>query len=189
MVKIKRDVKNDKSFLTLKTSFQHLILTTMQDEQILETTETGEQDQEEELKQIPKIQGGKYIEGIGRRKKSTARVRLWANSNKEVMNVIVNGKNYTKFFPLMYLQKAVDAPLRKLRIFDAYKITAITKGGGIKGQAEAIRLGIARALLKLNPEWRQKFKKAGFMTRDPRGVERKKFGLRKARRAPQWHKR
>lgn len=161
----------------------------MQDEQVLETTETGEQEQEEETKQIPVIKEGKYFEGIGRRKESTARVRVWSNPDKDVMNIIVNEKNYTDYFPVLYLQKAVDAPLRKLRIFDAYKITILTKGGGSKGQAEAIRLGLARALLKLNPEWRQKFKKAGFLTRDPREVERKKFGLKKARRSPQWHKR
>lgn len=160
----------------------------MQEEE-LGTTEIEELESDEGEKQIPQIKDGKYFEAVGRRKESTARIRVWQNPNKTIMNIEVNGKNYTDYFPLLYLQKAVDAPLRKLRIFDSYKITAITKGGGSKGQAEAIRLGVSRALLKLNPEWRQKFKKAGFLTRDPREVERKKFGLRKARRAPQWHKR
>jgi small subunit ribosomal protein S9 len=161
----------------------------MQDEQVLETIETDEQEQEEETKYIPAIKEGKYLEGIGRRKESVARVRIWPNPEKVMMNIIVNDKNYTEYFPSLYLQKAVDAPLRKLRIFDAYKITILARGGGKKGQAEASRLGISRGLLKLNQEWRQKFKKAGFLIRDPRKVERKKFGLKKARRAPQWHKR
>ena len=87
------------------------------------------------------------------------------------------------------MQKIVDAPLRKLRLFKHYLVTVKVKGGGLHGQADAIKLGLARALVKLNPEWKPKLKKAGYLTRDSREVERKKYGLKKARRAPQWHKR
>lgn len=153
-------------------------------------TETAEKKKtEEEEIPLPEIPPGRYIEGIGRRKEATARVRLWANPEEEFLKIIVNEKHYKEYFKTLELQKITDAPLRKLRIMTNYQVTVKVKGGGIRGQAEAIRLGLARALVKLNPEWKAKLKKAGFLTRDPREVERKKPGLKKARRAPQWHKR
>lgn len=148
-----------------------------------------EKTKKQELVEAPKIGSGKYIEGIGRRKEATARVRIWDNETKETAPIYINGRIYTNYFPVLYLQKTVDAPLRKLRLLGHYLVTVQVKGGGLHGQADAIKLGLARALVKLNPEWRQKLKKAGFLTRDPREVERKKYGLKKARRAPQWHKR
>lgn len=141
------------------------------------------------LSEWPKIGKGKYLEGIGRRKTSSCRVRIWdQEKGKEELEIIVNGRKYTEYFPSLELIKIVDAPLRKLRT-KAYRVTVLAKGGGIRGQAEAIRLGLARALVKLNPEWKIKFKKAGYLRRDPRKVERKKYGRRKARKREQWHKR
>ncbi|MGC8981744.1 MAG: 30S ribosomal protein S9 [Minisyncoccia bacterium] len=144
---------------------------------------------EEEKIEYPKIEEGKYVEGIGRRKTAIARVRIYSNPQKEVMGIYVNDQHYTKYFPTLDLQKSADAALRKLRLFDAYIVKVLVKGGGLRGQADAIKLGLARALVKLNPEWREKLKKSGLLTRDAREVERKKYGLHKARRAPQWHKR
>lgn len=152
-------------------------------------TEEDKDEQKFEETEIVKIGVGRYIEGIGRRKTSTARVRIWDNPDKEVMAIIVNNRKYTEYFPLLDLQKSADAPLRKLRIIQGYKVTVQAKGGGLRGQADAIKLGLARALIKLNPDWRVRLKKAGLLRRDPRKVERKKYGLKKARRAPQWSKR
>jgi len=128
----------------------------------------------------------KYIETVGRRKTASARVRLFTQGKK---GIIVNGKPYTEFFPVVNLQKAVEDPMEKLKCLDKFGVTVIVKGGGPSGQAEAIRHGIARALVKLNPYFKKRLKKFGFLTRDPRMRERKKPGLKRARRAPQWSKR
>jgi len=151
-----------------------------------------QQDREEqkfEEVEVVNIGQGRYIEGIGRRKTSIARVRIWDNPDKEVMAIIVNGRKYNEYFPSLDLQKSADAPLRKLRLIQGYKVTVKAKGGGLRGQADAIKLGLARALVKLNPDWRARLKKALLLRRDSRKVERKKYGLKKARRAPQWSKR
>jgi small subunit ribosomal protein S9 len=158
------------------------------------TEEIKEKLQEEETQEVitfPKIGKDKYIEGIGRRKTAVARVRIYDASKKtKDFEIIVNGKDYKDYFSnLIEFIKIVNAPLRKLKAFGIYKVSVKVKGGGLRGQAEAIRLGLSRALVKLNPEWRPRFRKAGFLTRDPREVERKKYGLKKARKAPQWHKR
>ncbi len=154
-----------------------------------EIEEEKKTEEKEIVENVPQLEEGRYIEGIGRRKEAIARVRIWQNTTKETLPIYVNGKIYTEYFPVLYLQKIVDAPLRKLRLFKHYLVTVKVKGGGLHGQADAIKLGLARALVKLNPEWRPKLKKAGYLTRDSREVERKKYGLKKARRAPQWHKR
>jgi len=129
----------------------------------------------------------KYIEGIGRRKTATARVRL--TPAKET-SIIVNEKPLAEYFPHDSLQKNV---LSVLGVDDAgiehYSVSAKVQGSGLSAQAEAIRLGIARALVKEKQERRTVLKPLGFLKRDPRSVERKKFGLRKARRRPQWSKR
>ena len=140
---------------------------------------------------FPKIGKDRYLEGIGRRKEATARVRIYDSPRKtKDFDIKINGLDYEEYFSnLIEFRKIVNAPLRKIKALGVYKVTVLVKGGGLRGQAEAIRLGLARALVKLNPEWKPKFKKAGFLTRDPREVERKKYGLKKARKSPQWHKR
>lgn len=128
----------------------------------------------------------KYIEAVGRRKTSIARVRIWTKGDKEIL---VNEKPYNSYFPTIDLHKIIEAPLELLKLENKFKITAKVYGGGIHSQAEAIRHGLARALVKMNPDFRKKLKRAGFLTRDPRERERKKPGLKRARRAPQWSKR
>lgn len=129
----------------------------------------------------------KYTEGIGRRKTASARVRL--TPAKET-SILVNDKPLAEYFQHEALQKDV---LSVLGVEDAgiehYNVTAKVAGGGLSAQAEAVRLGIARALVKEKQERRSVLKPLGFLKRDPRSVERKKFGLRKARRRPQWSKR
>lgn len=131
------------------------------------------------------ISTGRYIETVGRRKTSIARVRLVIGGS----GIIVNGKDYKDYLKLAKLQDIVTAPLAILEIKDKHGFTVVVSGGGIFSQAEAIRHGITRALIKLDAELRKRLKKYGFITRDPRMTERKKPGLKKARKAPQWAKR
>lgn len=125
----------------------------------------------------------KYTEGIGRRKTASARVRIAPGGKKTTLTV--NGKKHDEYFKTV-VQQAMALAGAEGHVLD---ITALTKGGGLSGQAESIRLGTARALIKLDPSLRADLKKKGFLTRDSRAVERKKFGLKKARRSPQWSKR
>jgi small subunit ribosomal protein S9 len=128
-----------------------------------------------------------YVEGIGRRKTATARVRL--TPAKET-TIVINDKPLVEYFTALALQKNVQSVLEtKDAGIQDYTITAHVNGGGISSQAEAIRLGIARALVKEKAERRSPLKLLGFLKRDPRSVERKKFGLRKARKRPAWSKR
>ena len=128
----------------------------------------------------------KYIESIGRRKESVARVRLVESKSD---SITVNDKPVADFFKTEHLQKKVSEALLKSDIKQKFNITAKVNGGGISSQAESIRLGIARSLVKFNEELRKDLKKEGFLKRDPRAKERRKFGLKKARKAGQWSKR
>lgn len=140
-------------------------------------------------KETPKkpVASERYFEAVGRRKTAIARVRIFKSEDN--LSVIVNDKNLKDYFPLKKYQDIASASFKALAIKDSFKTLVKVKGGGINAQAEAIRLGSARALIILNPEWRGILKKIGYLRRDPRKVERKKFGLRKARRPQQWRKR
>ena len=127
----------------------------------------------------------KYIEAVGRRKTSTARVRIVAGSD----GIMVNSREYKEYFPTTEMQKIAEDAFRKTRPETRFGVSAHINGGGIHSQAEALRHGISRALIQFDAEFRKKLKKAGFLKRDPRVKERRKFGLKKARRAPQWPKR
>lgn len=128
----------------------------------------------------------KYIEAIGRRKTSIARVRLTPASKA---SYIVNEKPLEEYFPVVELQEKVRDSVAVSGTKEKYSVSIKVIGGGISSQAEAIRLGISRALVKEDAELRSPLKKSGFLKRDPRSVERKKFGLRKARKSVQWSKR
>lgn len=128
----------------------------------------------------------KYWEGVGRRKTGVAQVRIFSKGNKEF---IVNTKELKYYFPIVFLREIANSPLEVLSLSDKFKVLVKVSGGGINAQAEAIRHGLSRALIKFNPNFRKKLKKFGFLTRDSRMKERKKFGLKRARRAPQWQKR
>ena len=139
----------------------------------------------------PKAQGkpstpvSRYTEAVGRRKTAIARVRL-TKGNKGVFTV--GEKKLEEYFQLPQLQVLARSPLEKLDMMD-YGVTAKVVGGGIAAQAEAVRLGVARALVMIDEDLKKKLRAFGFLTRDPRAVERKKYGLKKARRSPQWAKR
>lgn len=129
---------------------------------------------------------GSYIFALGRRKTSIARVRLITTGTGVVS---VNGKPMEAYFNTFEQRNTVMSPLRTSGMETAVDVRAQVEGGGLHGQSEAVRLGISRALTELNPTYRKTLKKLGFLTRDPRSKERKKPGLKKARRAPQWSKR
>ena len=130
---------------------------------------------------------GEYYYGMGRRKTAVARVRLFPNGDG---SITVNGKNNRVYFgEREALTATVMSPLRLLDLTEAYDMTVRVAGGGSSGQAGAIRHALARALVRLNPEWKATLRKAGFLTRDPRMKERKKPGLKRARKAPQYTKR
>jgi small subunit ribosomal protein S9 len=129
---------------------------------------------------------GQYYEGLGRRKSATARVRLHVGGSG---TVIVNDKPVKDYFPRAGDAVIVAEPMRLTETEGRFDLTIKVKGGGVSGQRDAIRLGIARALLKADPELRPVLRKAGFLSRDSRAKERKKPGLKRARKAPQYTKR
>lgn len=128
----------------------------------------------------------RYFEAVGRRKTTVARVRLFTQGDK---TILVNNKPYKEYFPTLELHQIVDSAFGKMKALDKFKVTVKVKGGGIHSQAEAVRHGISRALVKFNPDFRKRLRRIGYLTRDPRMRERKKFGLKRARRGPQWSKR
>ncbi|MCD7756202.1 MAG: 30S ribosomal protein S9 [Firmicutes bacterium] len=128
----------------------------------------------------------KYYYGTGRRKSSVARVRVYENGTG---SVIINGREIDDYFGLDTLKLIVNQPLVATDLAGKVDVVVSVSGGGVSGQAGAIRHGISRALLTLNPEYRATLKAAGYLTRDPRMKERKKYGLKAARRAPQFSKR
>lgn len=125
-----------------------------------------------------------YTEAVGRRKTASARVRLVP---AKTSSMTVNGKTAGEYFPLEALVKTAFESLASTN--SAYAVSVHVSGGGHKGQATAVRHAISRALIEITPEFRKDLKQRGFLKRDPRKKERKKFGLKKARRAPQWSKR
>jgi small subunit ribosomal protein S9 len=128
----------------------------------------------------------RYFEAIGRRKTAVARVRLFTKGDKEFL---VNDKGYEAYFQTAEDRETSVASMKKMKCLDKFRVTVKVRGGGHTAQAEAVRHGTARVLVDFNNNFRKRLRKAGFLTRDARMRERKKFGLKRARRAPQWSKR
>lgn len=126
----------------------------------------------------------KYTEAVGRRKTASARVRI---TPSKTASMTVNGKSADEYFPLPGMVKTAFSPMQAVGA--TYTVTVKVAGGGHKAQADAVRHGISRAMIEVVPEQRKDLKVRGFLKRDPRAKERKKFGLKGARRAPQWSKR
>ncbi len=129
------------------------------------------------------------VQSTGRRKQAIARVRVRTSAGEGDGTITVNQRPLADYFPSETHQMILTEPLRSTELTEAYDIDATITGGGPTGQAGALRLGIARALIELDPELRPLLKKAGFLTRDAREKESKKYGLKKARKAPQYSKR
>lgn len=128
----------------------------------------------------------RFTGAVGRRKTSTASVRITPSKESEI---IVNGKEYTVYFPTEEMKALLNEPFVKAKIAQKFTVSVVAKGGGIHSQAEAVRHGISRALIGYDIELRKRLKKEGLLKRDPRAKERRKFGLKKARKAAQWSKR
>jgi small subunit ribosomal protein S9 len=127
----------------------------------------------------------KQKNGVGRRKEAVTRVFVSKGDGK----ITVNDKDYKNYFPLVYLQNQVERPFKSIDAVGKFDVKINASGGGLKGQAEAAMLGISRVLVEMNPDFRPALKAAGLLKRDPRSVERKKFGHKKARRSFQFSKR
>ena len=127
----------------------------------------------------------KQTTGVGRRKEAVTRVFI----TKGTGSITINDKDYKTYFPLVYLQNQVERPFKTIDAVGKFDVKINASGGGVKGQAEAAMLGISRILIELNPDFRPALKAAGLLKRDPRSVERKKFGHKKARRSYQFSKR
>lgn len=137
-------------------------------------------------KKITKEKGKEYFRAIGRRKTATAVVRLYKASKTTYS---INGKDFTEYFGTPELKKIITGAFETVTPAEKFEVVVTTKGGGSHAQAEAVRHGISRALVLYDAELRSGLKKAKMLKRDPRTVERKKFGLKKARKSPQWSKR
>ena len=136
----------------------------------------------------------KYFQAVGRRKESIAIVRLFTKKSTDLIEgdyalIRVNDKDYRDYFTDKNLQLIVQSPLRKLKSSNRFKATVKVSGGGMSGQADAIKHGLSRTLVLFDLNFRKKLKKSGFLTRDSRVKERRKYGLKKARKAPAWSKR
>lgn len=140
-----------------------------------------EKKQTEEKKQKKQL----YFEGIGRRKQAVARVRL----KSDMKEIIINELDYQKYFTTELMKETAVSPLKKMKVSDRFGATILVKGGGLVSQSEAVKLGFSRALIKFNVDYKNRLSRLNYLKRDPRVKERKKYGLKKARRAPQWSKR
>lgn len=132
------------------------------------------------------VKAEKYFEAVGRRKTAVARVRIFQNKEG---SMTINNRDFKAYFPLASQRIKANAPAEALKLKDKLKVIVKVNGGGSTAQAEAIRHGLSRALVVFNEEFRKMLRGLGYLTRDSRMVERKKYGLKKARRAPQWQKR
>jgi len=153
------------------------------------TAESGEDDISKEIMNSTKDSTGRpdrYLQAVGRRKTAVARVRLYTKGEKEFL---VNNKPYKQYFQTEDDRETAVASMNKMKCLDKFRVTVKVKGGGRAAQAEAIRHGTARVLVDFNQNFKKRLRKAGYLTRDARMRERKKFGLKRARRAPQWSKR
>lgn len=142
-----------------------------------------------EVTRKPLAAEGRYVYAVGRRKTAVAQVRYYADAKAETLEIVVNDRPYTEYFNTFEQREACVAPLKVVGKSEAAKISVLVSGGGLSGQADAVKLGIARALVEHDALVRPALKAEKLLTRDPRAVERKKPGLKKARRAPQWAKR
>lgn len=151
---------------------------------VIKKTKTKKRVKRKEVEKI--VKPARYFETVGRRKTAVARVRLFTQGEKVFL---INDKPYQEYFSTLELQQVASASLETMKCIDRFRVLVKVKGGGSHSQAEAVRHGIARALVKFTPGFRRRLRRVGYITRDPRMRERKKFGLKRARRAPQWQKR
>lgn len=180
-----------KKVATKKTATKKTVKTTAVKKPAVKKAVTPKVKKEEAV-QAPKVEkkaklfSGKYISTTGRRKTAIARIRLFAQGKNQI---IVNDKDYRDYFQVESAQMKVREALDKMKLEDKFDVSVLVKGGGMDSQAEAVRHGIARALVKVDETCKKRLRKEGLLTRDSRMKERKKPGLKRARKAPRWSKR
>ena len=145
--------------------------------------------EEKKVKEEKTTKQGKYFYAVGRRKTAIARVKLFLADASAQNNLVMNGRKFEEYFPISRMRDSAKAPLSQAGEGIRFNVEANVSGGGIRAQADAIKLGVARAMVVFNSELKKSLKGKGYLTRDPREVERKKPGLKKARKSPQWAKR
>lgn len=146
---------------------------------------TTKEELKKDIKETKQVKTDKYYQAVGRRKTAIARVRLYTKG----AGCVINDKELKEYFPIVSLQRIAEAPLRKMKSADRFRVEARVLGGGIHAQADAVKHGISRALVVFNSDFRKRLKRASYLTRDSRMKERRKYGLKKARKAPRWAKR
>ena len=168
----------------------------MAEEELKTTEEELEDDDVEVVFEEEALGNGpeKYFESTGRRKRAVARVRLFTKKTTDEVPepralITINEKPYFEYFDDPYHMEVVESPFKKLKSMTRFKANVKVEGGGLAGQADAIQVGLAKALVLFDTNFRKKMRKGGFLTTDSRKKERKKYGLKGARRAPQWRKR
>lgn len=162
--------------------------TKVEDLELVKEEKIVEKAEEKVAEVIAKAESRKYFYAVGKRKTSVAQVRIYPVEEKDA-KILVNGKEALKYFPILRLLDKAKESLTAVGKELGFEVVAKVRGGGVSSQAEAVRLGVARALIKFDENLRKALKARGLLTRDSRKVERKKPGLKKARRAPQWAKR
>ena len=140
----------------------------------------------EETETAGTLRPDRFLKAVGRRKTAVARVNLFTRGEK---TILINEKPFEKYFQTAELQQVALSALNKMKCLDKFRVVFKVSGGGLHAQAEAVRHATARALVLFNPDFRKRLRRVGYLTRDPRMRERKKFGLKRARKAPQWAKR
>jgi len=184
---VKKTVKTEKKpAAKVEASVEKKIEIPVQAKEPVVVQITGEDDDYFPTEKDFAVKQDRYFEATGRRKTAVARVRLFTKGEKQFL---VNAKPYQEYFKTEDDRQNATASLRKMKCLDKFRVTVIVKGGGHSAQAEAIRHGTARVLVDFNNNFKKRLRKVGYLTRDPRMRERKKFGLKRARRAPQWSKR
>ena len=155
-------------------------------QELVSSAPVDDTDFEEVIIDEAALKSDRYFQSVGRRKTAVARIRLYTKGDKEFL---VNSKPYQTYFSTLADQETAVASMKKMKCLEKFRVVILVKGGGHSAQAEAVRHGTARVLVSFNQNFRKRLSKAGLLTRDSRQRERKKFGLKRARKSPQWAKR
>jgi len=188
--KVKKATKVAKSVKTTKPKAEKVVKAAKEPKkEKIEKVAAVKEEKIEHVEKAVKKTNEKYFYAVGRRKAAVAQIRLFEDKKATDNDLIINGKKFKDYFPTVSLQNNLLAPLKAVGMQGSFRMTVIVRGGGTTGQVEAVRLGIARALVVYDEKLKKTLKDLKLMTRDSRKVERKKAGLKKARKAPQWAKR
>lgn len=186
---VKKAEKVEKEPKVKKASVKKVAPKAEKAEKVVKAEKAPKATKVEKAPKVAKKTDEKYFYAVGRRKTSVAQVRIFVDEKATDNDLIINGKKFKEYFPMVVSQNSLLAPFKALGMQGKFRMTVLVRGGGKTGQVEAVRLGIARALVVFDESVKKTLKDLGLLTRDSREVERKKAGLKKARKSPQWAKR